>query len=411
MAAPASRAKPSAAVPVRIGKTGSTAGTVSALAAETLGSEQWGLTAVGAEAAWPITRGAGVVVAVVDTGADPSHPDLAGRLLPEIDLVGDGATGDPMGHGTHVSGIIAAALDGKGIAGLANEVQVLPVRALDADGSGDVYTVTDGINRAVAAGASVVNLSLGAQSANSVLRLAVADAHNRGVSVVAAVGNSYTQGNATEYPAGFANVIGVSSVATSGRSSSFANSGGHVDISAPGEDILSTVPGGLWEPWNGTSMATPFVSAAAALVRAANPSFGPAQVAATLTSTAADDSSGNGRDSYFGSGILRADRAVAKAARAPYGVAAPAATAKVTAISGRSKLRVDINPDRVTKYWSFQVQARTAQGEWVSTPKTYKTQGAAQTLVVNLPAGTYRVVVPPKVGYRGTTSAAVRLVR
>ena len=259
----------------------------SVLAGEPAGSYQWGLHAVNAEGAWSVTRGSGVIVAVVDTGVDTGHPDLVGQVLTQIDLVGDGATGDPVGHGTHVAGIVAAALDGDGTTGLANQVKVLPVRVLGENG-GDDSTVANGIITSVNAGAKVINLSLGSEEDSPATHSAVQYALDSGVTVVAAAGNEYEEGNPVEYPVAQRGVIGVASIGAQFNSSAFSNAGSYVDVSAPGEDILSTVPGG-WDSFDGTSMAAPFVAATAALVRVANPTLTKAQVDDVLLSTALDD--------------------------------------------------------------------------------------------------------------------------
>ncbi len=406
------------------------AAAVPALTGEPMGAQQWGLRAVNAEAAWAITRGSGVTVAVVDSGVDATHPDLVGRILPQIDLVHDGVVGDPDGHGTHVAGIIAAALDGAGSVGLANQVSVLPVRVLDANGSGDDATVGNGITAAVNAGARVINLSLGGEGRSAALERAVQYAVDRGVTVVAAGGNSYETGNPIEYPAALPGVLAVSSLDMDGASSYFSNTGAYIDLTAPGEDILSTVPGAAWAMGSGTSMAAPFVAAAAALVRVANPTLGRTAVDTALLSTALDDSAGDGRDDWFGHGLLQADRAALQAARAAGGLRAPVAPnvpptpkpvasppapkpaplaiVKVKATSGRSKLFVDVNPNKGSGFWTFQVQSKKASGAW-KTLKSYRTKGSAETRTINLKKGTYRVVVAPKYGYRGTTSAQVRL--
>ncbi len=307
------------------GRTGSSVPIVSArstasgtLTDEQFGAQLWGMKAVGADAAWRVTRGRGVVVAVVDSGVDATHPDLTARARPQINLVKDGRAGDPNGHGTHVAGIVAASLDGAGVAGLAHEVSVLPVRVLDASGTGDWYTIAQGIIAARQAGATVINLSL-AGGRSSIIEEVIADTVNAGVSVVAAVGNSFQSGNPVLYPAALPNVLGVSSIDSNGRSSAFAEVGSQVDLSAPGEKIYSTIPGG-WGSKSGTSMATPFVAATVALVRAANPTLTRAQVESVLISTAADDTSTKGWDAHFGHGVVRADRAALRAAGMPGGI-------------------------------------------------------------------------------------------
>ncbi|MGB7961846.1 MAG: S8 family serine peptidase [Propionicimonas sp.] len=296
------------------------------------GTEQWGLTAVHAESAWPITRGSGVKVAVIDTGVDATHPDLADRALPAIDLVGDGNSGDPNGHGTHVAGIIAASLDGVGVAGVANQVSVLPVRVMDASGSGDLATVASGIIAAVDAGAQVINLSLGTSYDSVVLAEAVQYATDRGATVAAAAGNSSSDG-VPLYPAALSGVIGVASVDKDLARSPFSNSGSFIDLAAPGGSILSTIPGGSWGFMSGTSMATGFVSATAALVRAANTALSRGQVESILLATAADDASGDGRDQVYGYGLVRADRAALNAKSAPV---APGAPTGVSATAGNA---------------------------------------------------------------------------
>ncbi|HSO04452.1 MAG TPA: S8 family serine peptidase, partial [Candidatus Limnocylindrales bacterium] len=185
---------------------------VYALGAEPFGVDQWGLSAVHADGAWTVTRGGGVTVAVVDSGVDATHPDLAGRVLPQIDFVDDPWTGDPTGHGTHVAGIIAASLDGAGVAGLANEVNILPIRVMDATGSGDFLTIASGIVEAVDQGAKVINLSLGSAYSSDIIAAAVGYAVDSGVTVIAAGGNSYAEGNPVSYPAALPGVVAVSSV-------------------------------------------------------------------------------------------------------------------------------------------------------------------------------------------------------
>jgi hypothetical protein len=328
------------------------------------------------------------------------------RVLAPIDLVGDGATGDPAGHGTHVAGIIGASLDGVGVAGLANRVSLLPVRVMDATGAGDSATVAAGIVQAADAGAQVINLSLGGPY-SSVIAAAVQHALDGGATVVAAVGNSFLEGNPVTYPAALSGVLGVSSLAADGASSWFSNCGGYVDLAAPGEGILSTVPGG-WAFSDGTSMASPFVAAAAGLVRAANPTFTKVQVDSTLLSTSVDDSSGDGRDDCFGQGLVRADRAAFSAAAAPGGLRIPVRVSVAKAGYG-NVLAVNVDPNRGAEAYTFRVQQRASDGTWTTLPDRYTTAGARETASITLGAGVFRVHVPAAGGYAAAHSAEVRL--
>lgn len=378
---------------------------------EQLGSQQWGLHAIGAEEAWQVTRGAGITIAVVDTGVEASHPDLVGRLLPQIN-VAPGPNGDVAGHGTHVAGIIAASMNGIGTVGLANQARILPVRVFDASGTGDTASVASGVNAAVRRGVHVINLSLGGPGNDPVLARAIANAHARGVTVVASVGNEGDRDNRTNYPANYPGVIGVGSVDRTLRHSRFSNVGPFVDISAPGEEIYSTYPHRTWEPMNGTSMAAPFVSATAGLVRAANPTLSHTQVAALLYATAADDPSGNGKDPAYGHGWVRAGLATRTAARRPGGIQGPHVAVRALAARGGygNVLVVNVNPDKPdVRGYAFRLQKRTANGAWVTQPKGYRTDSLAETKSLTMPPGVYRVLVPAASGYSSAVSAPVTL--
>ena len=264
--------------------------------------QQWGLgPAPGADfvPAWNTSgfTGQGVKVAVVDTGVDLAHTGLAGRVIPGPDFIAGGnVTGDAYGHGTHVAGIIAANDSPSGGLGGAPSATILAVRVLDANGSGSSLTVAQGIEWAAQNGAKVINLSLGEASCDPVIGQAMVDAHADGVVVAAAAGNSDSSGLFA--PAAYsAEDIAVAATNQAGQKASFSNFGGYVAIAAPGENVLSTcaytdciapgVPSNTtYGLLSGTSMATPFVSAAAALIKEECPSFLPDQVKAELVNHA-----------------------------------------------------------------------------------------------------------------------------
>jgi subtilisin family serine protease len=290
---------------------------------DSLRAQQWGLDAVRAEHAWTAATGSGVVIAVVDTGVDASHPDLVGRLVPGIDLVDPGATTmtDPNGHGTHVAGVAAAATgNGLGIAGSAPGAMIMPIRVLGAEGSGDDQVIAEGIEWAVANGADVINLSLGESgfvarlSKNGPLNAAVRRADAAGVVVVAAAGND----GATRqtYRVGVPVVV-VNATAPDGSPASFSNNGDVRSVAAPGKGILSTAPLApttIWpqgsdgyETLDGTSMASPLVAAVAALL--VEQGLAPGEIRDRLTATTVNAAA----DPALGAGIIDAAAAVGAA--------------------------------------------------------------------------------------------------
>ncbi len=281
-------------------------------------SSQSNLHAVGASSAWDIERGApSVVVAVVDSGVDPGHPDLAGRVdaARGYDFIGrDPVANDAFGHGTHVAGVIAAATDNRrDVAGLAHRCTILPVRVLNAQGVGSDTAVADGIRHAVKQGADVINLSLGIADPSRVLEDAIEYAHARDVVIVAAAGNDGTPG--LDYPAAYTDVVAVGALDTRGLRWVGSQYGAGLDLVAPGVNVLSLWP--LSGPVaaasvgriTGTSAASPHVAGAAALLRSAHPSWPAGRVAARLRATA-QDLGDPGPDIEYGHGLVRADLAL-----------------------------------------------------------------------------------------------------
>lgn len=235
-------------------------------------TNQWNLTAISAPAAWNTLpqNNHQITVAVIDSGICATHPDLVGRILPGYDYVQqDNTPQDEYGHGCAVSGIIAANVDnGIGIAGVAPNAQILPLRVLDAQGIGVYSNVAAAIVYAADNDAKIINLSLGGANRSSVLENAVNYALNKGVIVVAAAGNTGREG--VFYPAAYTGVIAVGSSEADGSRSSFSSYGAELDTLAPGSNILSTTLSGDYSTFSGTSMSAPHVSGLYALALANN---------------------------------------------------------------------------------------------------------------------------------------------
>ena len=282
-----------------------------------LGGVFWGLDRVGAPSAWAAgVTGAGITVAVVDTGVDATHPDLAANMWTNPgEIAGNGLDddnngfiddsrgwdfasndNDPMdlnGHGTHVAGTIAAANDGSGQTGVAYGARIMPVRVLDAAGRGTYAAIANGVRYATANGARVINLSLGGGTGSPDLQLAIQEAAARGVVVVMAAGND---GAATVgYPAAYATTVGLAAGAVdiNGTLASFSNRAGSTPldyVTAPGVNVYSTLPGNAYGYLSGTSMATPHLAGLAALILSYRPALTAAQVEALLTASASHGS-------------------------------------------------------------------------------------------------------------------------
>ncbi|MBM3269633.1 MAG: peptidase S8 [Candidatus Sericytochromatia bacterium] len=242
-------------------------------------SNQWGLRAVSAEQAWDLAKGAGTRVAVLDTGIDQNHADLAAKLCQtcgEADQKDFTAsrTGvdDHYGHGTHVAGIAAAITDnGVGVAGAGWSADLLNGKVLNDSGWGYYSWIAAGIVWAADRGAHVISMSLGGYSGSAVLGDAVDYAWGKGSVLVAAAGNDNTASQL--YPAAYGNCVAVSAIDQAGNRASFSNYGSWVDVAAPGVSIYSTLPNHKhrlrtrnYGYLSGTSMATPFVAGEAALV-------------------------------------------------------------------------------------------------------------------------------------------------
>jgi subtilisin family serine protease len=295
---------------------------------------QWGLARIGAPAAWDVTTGSPeVTVAVVDTGVDLDHPDLAANVTTGWDYVDDDAVPDDesaVGHGTHVAGIVGArGNDGVGVAGVAWTPRLMPLRVLDADGHGSISDEIEAFARAAATGVRVVNASLGGTGYSQAEHDAIAAASN--VLFVATAGNDGSDDDVVPvYPCAYdlPNLICVTASDSADGRPSYANVGARtVDLAAPGDHIASTVPGG-WGWRSGTSMAAPHVAGTAALLLAHRSNARPTDLVAALEETAAPLPAFSGRTVTGGrldaSAALAAVRATVAPAAASAAPARPA---------------------------------------------------------------------------------------
>jgi subtilisin family serine protease len=301
-------------------------------------SGQYAAQLMGLGDAHAIASGAGVVVAVLDTGADTSHPALEGRMAPGgfdfvqmdddpadagdgVDSDGDGLADEMVGHGTFVSSLIALAAPG---------ASILPVRVLDGDGISDNWTIAKGLFHAIDAGSAVINASLGSTYRSEAVSDAVEEAKGAGIVVVAAAGNM-NRSDPEEFPALISGAFGVAGTDDQDLKAAFSNFHGNLTISAPGasarleadpeqfdvqRSIVGAVPGGEWAAWEGTSMSAPFVSAAIALVRQQHPLWPadettPDAIGAILEETAVPiDALNPGFEGMLGAGRLNVAAAV-----------------------------------------------------------------------------------------------------
>ncbi|MFY0543625.1 S8 family serine peptidase [Brevibacillus sp. H7] len=340
--------------------------------------EQWGLSAVGAQAAWDKLaswtdqKKDQVIVAVVDTGVDAGHPDLAGRVLPGFNTL-DNSTNwtDDNSHGTHVAGIIAAHADNEeGIAGVAGKenVKILPIKVLDERGWGTTLSIAAGVDKAVEMGADIINMSLGGPGRSKLLEESIKNATDKGVLVVVASGNEFD--NAEGYwPAGYAEPMTVASVNSELESSEFSNFGSPVDIAAPGEEVLSTVLYNDYEYYDGTSMATPHVAGVAALVKLAHPEWGAQEIRAALENTARDLDR-PGYDAATGHGLVQAAPALSYMQEQVVQIVTPSTGSQVW---GKVPIRV-----RVQQAGATQVNVYDENGQKVAEIPLAQGRGSIQ---------------------------------
>ncbi len=282
---------------------------------------QKALKQAGYKLAGRTTLGEGVTVAILDTGISARPPLLAGKLVPGWNAVdgnsdaadkpnglddnGNGLKDEATGHGTMVAGIVAL---------MAPEAKLMPVKVLNSDGIGDLWTIAEGIQFAAQRGAKVMNLSFGFQDSSKLLQELVGALEDLDVVTVTSAGNANT--DRPQYPAHYSKVVTVAALTAKNRKASFSNYGSDVDLSAPGVGIRSTYWNGRFAVWSGTSFAAPFVTAEATLMRAAAPGLEADKIADLMEDSARNiDRQSRRYRGKLGEGCVNVDAGVAAAIR------------------------------------------------------------------------------------------------
>lgn len=279
----------------------------------------WGVDRIDADLVWDrdynlvvdpgANAGNGVKVAVLDTGIALGHPDLMGNIKGGINTINRAKSADDdNGHGTHVAGIIAAVDNTIGLIGVAPQASLYAVKVLSRTGSGFLSDIIEGLQWSINNEMQVVNMSFSTSIDVQSFQDAITAAHNSGIVLVAAAGNSGPGDNTVQYPAKYQEVIAVSATDVNDAIASWSSRGSEVELAAPGADIYSTYKGGDYKTLSGTSMASPHVAGTAALIIASG-TTNVNEVRAKLQGSA-DDLGLVGRDHFYGFGIVDAEEAV-----------------------------------------------------------------------------------------------------
>jgi thermitase len=297
-------------------------------------SSQWHLSNISLPPAWDVSSGSpSVIVAVIDSGVDMSHPDLTTKLVSGWNFLNgtsntqdSGALG---GHGTAVSGTVGAATDNSnGVAGVGWNVSIMPLLVLSSSNYASWSNVASAITYAADHGAKVINISIYGSSYSSTMQSAVNYAWNKGLVIFACAGNEAN--NILQYPAALQNVIAVSASNSGNTLEGFSSYGDYVDFAAPGSGITTTYLGSSYAAWSGTSFSSPITAGVAALLFSAKPTLSNSQVVNMLVSTA-DDLGTPGWDQYYGHGKVNAAKAIAALGTIITDTQAPSVPANLTA--------------------------------------------------------------------------------
>jgi len=380
----------------------------------------WGVKRIGAGTVQGNGNlGTGVKVAIIDSGIDYTHPDLAGRYAGGYDFVNNDTNPmDDNGHGTHVAGSVAAIKNGVGVVGVGPEISLYGLKVLDASGSGSFSNIIAALEWAVANGIQVTNNSYGsASNPGTIVENAFKNANANGVLSIAAAGNSGNcsgKSNSVGYPAQYASVVAVAATNKSDGRPCFSSTGPTVELAAPGVAINSTKLGGGYVEYNGTSMASPHVAGVAALVIAAGITDTNSnglindEVRKVLSDTA-EDLGVSGRDTSFGWGLVSASAAVAAV-----GPSEPTPNILPTANAGPDQTVVDSNGDNVENVTlngsgSFDPDGSIVLYEWYE-GATLLATGVSPTLPFALGTHTVTLVVTDNDGATASDTVEISVV-
>lgn len=268
----------------------------------------WNIKLFDIQKAWRFSKGAGVVVAVLDTGCDLLHEDLADSFVPGYNFVDNSTTPiDKNGHGTHVAGTIAASDNNRGIVGIAPEAKIMPLKCLGDNGAGSSRWIASAIRYAADNGADIISMSLGMGSVSNAIESAMKHAKSKGCLIFSAAGNSGNNVD-VQFPANSSYTISIGAVDKKLHVCNFSCSGETLDFLAPGQDIISCTPNNTYSKTSGTSMATPFASGCAALfLSLKKKKFSKEEIISEFAENALplDDPRYKGRENYEANGIIR----------------------------------------------------------------------------------------------------------
>jgi subtilisin family serine protease len=273
----------------------------------------WGVSLVQAPQIWSMTKGKDIKVAVLDTGLDNTHPDIAPNFVKGVDFTSPNPNDfmDRQGHGTHCAGVIAGCDNLVGIVGVAPQAKLYGVKVLGDNGSGSIGAIVKGIDWAIAEKVDIISMSLGtSQDPGATLHNAIKRARAAGIVIVAASGNENTT---CGWPAAYPEVIAVGAVDQTFGRAGFSNFGEAIDVVAPGVDVLSTYPANRYAKLSGTSMATPMVAGVIALIQQFCRNMGvkatPDKIVQMITERSVDMGQA-GDDDMFGNGLINVMRMI-----------------------------------------------------------------------------------------------------